>query len=76
MIEELSKASAYGGGNSDERGNQPSLPVLGFPHPRASRLLACKRAGARDRKTIFPESIVPRAVGLPLETACMDFSFF
>lgn len=46
----LSKASAYGGGNSDERGNLPSLPVLGFPLTRASRLLGCQRAGARDRK--------------------------
>lgn len=72
----LSKASAYGGGNSDEGGNLPSLPVLGFPLTRASRPLACQRAGARDRKKILPDSIAQRALGLPLENACVNFLFF
>lgn len=30
----LSKAKTYGGGNSDEEGNLPSLPVPGFPSTR------------------------------------------
>lgn len=30
----LSKANAYGGSNSDEGGNLPSLPVPSFPLPR------------------------------------------
>lgn len=72
----LSKASAYGGGNSDERGALPSLPVFAFSHPGVSRLLACQHAGARDRKKTLSDSIVPRAPGLPLENACVNFFFF
>lgn len=39
----LSKAKAYGGGNSDEGSNLPSLPVPGFPLPRPPALRPRRR---------------------------------
>lgn len=50
----LSKANAYGGSNSDEEGNLPSLPVPSFPLPRPPASSAASVQAQRDGKKDLP----------------------
>lgn len=58
----LNKENAYGGGNRDEEGSPPSLPVPASLYP-GPRLLGCQRAGARKGRRTLHGSVVPRAPG-------------
>jgi hypothetical protein len=69
----LSRASAYGGRNTDERRNLPSLPVSSFPLPRPPAFSAARAQAQGARRRTFTRSMVARAPELPLANACQKF---
>ena len=72
----LSKAKTYGGGNSDEEGNLPSLPVPGFPSTRPPAFADASAQAQRTGRRAFHGCVGLRAPGLPLENACVKKNFF
>ena len=71
----LSKASAYGGGSSDERGTLPSLPVFAFSLPGASpsRLPARRRRRPEEDPFRFESSA---RSGVAFRKRLCEFFFF
>lgn len=69
----LNKANVYGGSNTHEGRNLPSLPVPGFPLPRPPAFLAASAQAQGAGRGSFHGSTIPRALVVTVRKCLYEF---